>query len=115
MATGSESLQIPTVTYFLVLLLPGGNHQAGPEYFEAHVEFIETMAAANVVLLGGEFETPVEGAEAAYLLRTASQAEAEEWASRDPLVKNEVYRPRVVAWKLVGINPGAIEPSLTEQ
>ena len=115
MSAESENLQIPTVTYFLVLLLPGGNHQAGPEHFEAHVEFIETMEAANVVLLGGEFEPSVEGAEGAYLLRTASQAEAEEWASKDPLVKNEVYLPRVVAWNLVGINLGAIAPTLTGQ
>lgn len=112
MSTSSENLEIPTVPYFLVLLVPGSNYQAGPEYFAAHVEFIETMTAANVVLLGGDFGTAIEGAEAAYLLRVASEADAAAWAAKDPLVENAVYQPKIVSWKLVGISLGAIDPRL---
>ncbi len=90
-------MAIPTVPYFLVLLSPGHNEAAAPEHFAAHVAFIDAMAADNVVLLGGDFEAKVDGAEAAYLLHTSSQTEAEQWAARDPLVKNEVCKARVVA------------------
>ena len=105
--------EMAVVPYFLVLLVPGSNHEAGSESFAGHIKFIGTMTAANVILLGGGFETPVEGAEAAYLLRVASQADAEEWVSQDPWVQNDVLRPRIVAWNLVGIAPGAIDPALT--
>jgi uncharacterized protein YciI len=105
--------EIPVVPYFLVLLVPGRNHETRVESLAAHIEFIGTMSAANVILLGGEFEPPVEGAEATLLLRVASRAEAEEWVSKDPWVQNDVHRPRIVAWNLVGIAPGAIDPALT--
>jgi len=109
--TAREGDEIPTVRYFLVLLVPGSNHAASARFFAAHVDFIDAMTAANVVLLGGEFEPTVEGADAAYLLHTASRAEAERWASKDPLVANAVYQPRVVAWDLVGISRAAIDPA----
>jgi uncharacterized protein YciI len=105
--------EMPVVPFFLGLLVPGSNHEVGPESFADHIEFIGTMTAANVILLGGGFETPVEGAEAAYLLRVASQAEAEAWVSKDPWVQNDVFRPRIIAWNLVGIALGAIDPALT--
>ncbi|MGH6929042.1 MAG: hypothetical protein ACREEV_12055, partial [Dongiaceae bacterium] len=71
MSMPREVPEISTVPYFLVLLVPGRNHAAGPEYFAAHVDFIDAMAAANVVLLGGDFDSAVAGADAAYLLHTA--------------------------------------------
>jgi hypothetical protein len=38
--------------------------------------------AANIVLLGGDFEDAIDGATAAYLLHTSARAEAEAWAAR---------------------------------
>jgi uncharacterized protein YciI len=113
MVTARAGPEMPTVPYFLVLLVPGRNHVTAPEHFAAHVAFIDAMAAASVVLLGGGFESPIEGAEAAYLLHTASRAEAEAWASKDPLVVHAVCEPRIVAWNLVGISRAAIDPALT--
>lgn len=113
MSESSAAPEVPTVPYFLILLVPDSNHASGPQHFAAHVEFIGQMTAANVVLLGGDFDVTVEGAEAAYLLRTPSRAEAEAWSSRDPLVANGVYRTRIVTWSLVGISPGAIDPALS--
>jgi uncharacterized protein YciI len=112
MSTTTESPEIPTIPYFLVLLVPGSNHAAAAEHVAAHVDFIDAMAAANVVLLGGGFESTIDGADAAYLLHTASRAQAEEWAAKDPLVANGVYEPRIVVWNLVGISRGAIDPAL---
>jgi len=102
---------IPTVPYFLVLLRPGPNHASEPEHMEAHVSFIEMMEKAKVVLLGGAFDAPVDGAQAAYLLHVPSRREAEAWAARDPLVVHDVYRPHVVAWNLVGVSAAAIDPA----
>ena len=110
--TETTDLEIPTVPYFLVLLKPAANHAAGPQHFADHVAFVEEMTAAGVVLLGGDFDDVIEGAEGGYLLRTASLAEADAWAARDPLVSNGVYTPRIVAWRLVGIAKGAIDPAL---
>ena len=70
MSTPREVPEIPTVPYFLVLLMPGRNHAAASDHFAAHVDFIDAMAAANVVLLGGDFDSAIAGAEAAYLLHT---------------------------------------------
>lgn len=111
--TTDAGLEVPSVPYYLVLLIPSTNHAAGEQHFAAHVEFIDTMTAANVVLLGGDFETQIDGAEGAYLLHTSSRAEAEAWAARDPLIQHAVYRAKVVAWRLVGISQGAIDPALT--
>jgi uncharacterized protein YciI len=112
MSAAQESDEIPSVPYFLVLLIPSSNHRAASEHFAAHVAFIEAMAAAHVVLLGGDFDSAVEGAEAAYLLHTNSRDEAQAWAAKDPFVTHAVYRPRVVAWNLVGVDPGAVDPAL---
>lgn len=101
---------VPSVPYFLVLLYPGSNRAAEPQHRAAHVAFIETMEAAAVVLLGGEFDSPIDGAQAAYLLHVTSQSEAERWAAKDPLVVEKVFQARVVAWHLVGIAATAIDP-----
>jgi uncharacterized protein YciI len=100
---------IPTVPYFLVLLQPGPNRAAEPQHRAAHVAFIGTMQAADVVLLGGEFGSPVDGAHGGYLLHVSSPSEAEGWAARDPLVVEQVCQPRVVTWRLVGIAATAID------
>ena len=113
MSTTSQNDEIATVTYFLALLMPGSNHAAGPDHFAEHVQFIETMTAADVVLLGGEFAQLVEGAEAASLLRTVTKEDAEAWAAKDPLIREKVYRPRIVPWSLVGISLGAADSKLT--
>lgn len=106
-----EDADIPTVPYFLVLMLPDDNFAAEQEHRAAHITFIETLEAADVVLLGGEFGSPVDGAQAAYLLHVSTQAEAEQWASKDPLVLNKVCRTRVIPWHLVGIATSAIDPA----
>jgi uncharacterized protein YciI len=105
--------EVPTVPYSLVLLYPGPNRAAEPQYRAAHIAFIETMEAATVVLLGGALGSPVDGAEAAYLLHVASQSEAETWVASDPLVAQRVFRARVVAWHLVGIAATAIDPKFS--
>ena len=102
---------VPTVPYFLVLLDPGPNRAAEPQHRAAHIAFIETMEAANVVLLGGELGSPIDGAQAAYLLHVSSQREAEGWAARDPLIAGKVFQARVIAWHLVGIAAAAIDPA----
>jgi uncharacterized protein YciI len=101
-----------TVPYFLVLLEPLGDAAAADEHFADHVTFVDQMIAENVVLLGGAFDGRLDGAMAAYLLRTPSRAIAEEWAARDPLMARGACRARVVRWDLVGINPHAIDPRL---
>ena len=108
-----EPTDIPAVPYFLVLLVPQDDREVEPAVFTDHVAFIEHMASEGIVLLGGGFETPIEGASAAYLLHTASKAEAEAWAARDPLMTSGAYRATVIAWHLVGIAPNAIDPTLT--
>jgi uncharacterized protein YciI len=110
--TTADIDDVPTVPYFLVLLDPGPNRAAEPQYRAAHITFIETMEAANVVLLGGEFGSPINGAQAAYLLHVSSESEAESWAAKDPLVVQKVFHARVVAWHLVGIAAAAIDPTI---
>lgn len=101
-----------TVPYFLVLLEPLGDAAAADEHFSDHIAFVDQMIAENVVLLGGGFDGPLDGAIGAYLLRTASLAIAEEWAARDPLTARGACRARIVRWDLVGINPHAIDSRL---
>jgi uncharacterized protein YciI len=113
MPTTSASDEILTVTYFLVLLVPDSNHAAASDHFAEHVAFIETMTAANVVLLGGDFESTLEGAEGAYLLHVETQEAAQSWTARDPLIRAKVYRPKIIPWRLVGIALDAADSRLT--
>jgi uncharacterized protein YciI len=103
---------IPVVAYFLVLLRPGPTAADAESDWAEHVAFIDLMIERNVVLLGGEFGSPVGGAVAAYLLHTTTRSEAESWARRDPVVRDGRMNPEIIEWRLVGINPRAIEPSL---
>ena len=98
------------VSYYLVLLQPGPT--AADADWEEHEAFIDLMVEHNVVLLGGEFGSPVGGAVGAYLLHTATRSEAESWARKDPVVRDGWMSPEIIEWRLVGINPRAIEASL---
>ena len=75
----------------------------------AHEEFVDSLIARNLVLLGGELE--LGRAFAAYVLR-ASLADAESIVAEDPLVVGGVAQPRLVPWGLVGVNPEAIDEAL---
>jgi uncharacterized protein YciI len=93
--------------YVLVLLdavETGGDVEEG-----AHEEFVDSLIARNLVLLGGELELGT--AFAAYVLR-ASLADAESIVAEDPLVVAGVAQPRFVPWELVGVNPDAIDEVL---
>jgi hypothetical protein len=68
------------VSYYLVLLQPGPT--AADADWKEHEAFIDLMVERNVVLLGGEFGSPVGGAVGAYLLHTTTRSEAESWARR---------------------------------
>lgn len=102
---------VPTVSYFLVLLHPAPDAGSEPPWGE-HVAFIDTMVSRGVVLLGGDLDPPVAGADAAYLLHTATRQDAEAWARKDPLVRQGHCGPDVIEWRLVGIALDAIHPAL---
>jgi uncharacterized protein YciI len=110
MTPENEDVVVPTVTYYLVLLVPSERYAEAETHFAAHVGFIDRMAAENVVLLGGSFAGRVDGADGGYLLHTKSAEEAAEWAAQDPFIANTVFAPRIVPWHLVGISRGAIDP-----
>jgi len=112
-SVGETEMQGPG--YYLVLLRPSEPYHRPARLLDDHVAFVEAMIAADVVLLGGDFGVPVDGAETAYLLRTASRSEAEGWAARDPFVQGAAYEPTVLHWDLVGINLGAVDPALTTE
>jgi uncharacterized protein YciI len=103
---------VPTVTYFLVLLHAGPNRVTAEPPFSAHVAFVDSLVEIDAILLGGDFGSRVGGAEAAYLLHTSTRHEAETWAHKDPLVLHGYYVPEVVEWRLVGVTVGAIDPVL---
>ena len=83
---------IPTVTYFLVLLHPAPDQVTADPPWSAHVAFIDSLVELDVILLGGDFGSSVAGAEAAYVLHTSTRQEAETWTHKDPLVLHRVLR-----------------------
>jgi uncharacterized protein YciI len=97
--------------YFLVLL--SDQPEGGPETTVAlaHERFIDSLIARNAVLLGGGFETPMSGFYAAYVLAADDIATARAVAQDDPLVRDAGVRCAVTEWRLVGIDPAAIDPS----
>jgi uncharacterized protein len=101
---------IPTVTYFLVLLRPGPRHGELARFANEHVGHIDAMAARGVVLLGGDFAGGIGDIDGGYLLHTRTRAEAAVWADRDAYVREGVYTYEIVPWELVGIEPTAIDP-----
>lgn len=96
--------------YYLVLLRPGGA-QSHPELDDQHEAFIDGLIRRNEILLGGNL-LPREGLSAAYLLACDSRERAEEVVRLDPYVQEGVFRPKILEWNLVAINPEAVEPSL---
>ena len=70
------------------------------------------MVSHGVVLLGGDLDPPVAGADAGYLLHTSTRQDAEAWARKDPLVRQGNYAPDVIEWRLLGIAFNAIHPAL---
>lgn len=111
MTAQQSSTDVQTVTYYLVLLRPGENYHQAEHHYKAHVQFITALESAGSVLLGGSFETPLEGAEGGYLLYAASPSEARNIAGRDPLVCTGIFDAEIVEWKLVGICRRAIDPT----
>jgi uncharacterized protein YciI len=81
---------------------------------DAHEEFIDSLIARNLVLLGGPFARRVGAATAAYVLYCDSVGAAREIAAADPLAAAGVVTLEFVEWQLVGIDPAAIEPSLAQ-
>jgi hypothetical protein len=89
--------------------VPGAD-AALPE--DAHEEFIDSLSARNLVLLGGPFAGRVGAATAAYALRCDSVSAAREIAAPDPLPAAGAATLEFVERQPVGIDPAAIEPSL---
>ena len=95
--------------YVLVLFREGPNLGRREKHAEAHADFVTSLIRRNLVLLGGDFRERVDGAQAAYLVRCGSFAEAQELVADDPYFSEGVFRPALVEWDLVGINPDAID------
>lgn len=97
--------------YALVLLLPGPRFDARPRVAPRHRAFMEALIARGVVLCGGPLDGPGE-AFGAYVLRCPGPTEGARVAAEDPYVREGVCVAKTRAWKLVGIDPRAIEPGL---
>jgi uncharacterized protein YciI len=97
--------------YILVILRDGSNARDHTRYASAHERFISSLIERNVVVLGGAFAEAVDDVAAAYVLHCNGVEEAGRIAAGDPFVTHDVVRPECVEWKLVGINPDAIDPS----
>ena len=97
--------------YVLVILRRGNNAEDEQLHAPAHERFITSLIKRNVVLLGGAFSKAVDDAHAAYLLRCSTVDEARGLVAEDPFVIQGVAQPECVEWKLVGVNPEAIEAS----
>lgn len=95
--------------YVLVILRRARNADDEQAHAAAHERFIDSLIERNLVLLGGGFAESVDDANGAYLLRCSSVEEARRIAATDPYAVNDVLHPECVVWKLVGINPDAID------
>jgi uncharacterized protein YciI len=97
--------------YVLVLLRGGTNKKEERLHAAAHERFISSLIRRNLVLLGGDLVDAIDDVYAAYLLRCGGVREARAIVADDPFVVNGVVRPQVVEWKLVAVNPDAIDAS----
>jgi uncharacterized protein YciI len=111
-AAEADSHARTSTGYVLVILGPGENEDAYRVYDSAHREFIEDLIRQNQILLGGAFATAVGDVDAAYVLRTGTVEAAQAIADADPFVVNGVCRRECREWKLVGINPDAVDDAL---
>jgi uncharacterized protein YciI len=101
------------MTYVLIALRPGREFDEARAYGEEHEPFIDSLIERSVVLLGGDFASPLGNVHAAYLLRCNDVDEGRAIAQSDPLVRGGVFEAEAVEWQLVGIDPRAIEPGLS--
>ena len=99
-----------STVYYLVLLHPG-EAASDADLDARHETFIDDLIRRNEILLGGNL-LPREDPPAAYLLVTDSRAQAEEVVGDDPYVRADVFRPRILEWRLVAINPEAVDERL---
>ncbi|HLR93763.1 MAG TPA: hypothetical protein VK053_04495 [Jiangellaceae bacterium] len=95
--------------YFLVLLRE--STVAAEE--EDHEPFIDSLVARNLILLGGSFDEPIDGAVAAYILRCDDEGQAHSIVAEDPLVLTGIAEPLITRWDVIGVNRNAIEADLT--
>lgn len=98
--------------YVLVMLSPEGSQKEPADMTERHVKFITGLIRRNKILLGGGLEDSASPRRAAYLLNVTSLEEGRSLAFEDPFVRESAYAASVVEWRLVGINPDAIDPAL---
>lgn len=96
--------------YYLVLLRPG-EPRSSRRLDAQHETFIDGLIRRNEVLLGGNL-SPRDGLPAAYLLACRSLERAQDLVRLDPYVEKGVFRPTILEWKLVAINPEAVDASL---
>ena len=102
----------PPSGYVLVMLRRGENDSDYRLYAAAHTAFIEGLIKQNRILLGGRFATRADDVEAAYVLRAGNVDEARTIAEADPFATAGVCRPECRRWKLIGINPDAVDEAL---
>jgi uncharacterized protein YciI len=96
--------------YALVLLT---DHPQPGEWAAQHDSFVDSLVERRLVLLGGPLtEAGSGGPHAAYVLRCASLADAQEVVATDPLVSSGAATAAVLPWDLVGIDPRIIDPDL---
>jgi hypothetical protein len=100
------------VPYYLIVLRAGLREADEQEHAAAHEAFVDSLVQQNVVLLGGPFGQPFRDAKAAYLVRCDGVDQARMLAASDPFVLRDVARPHCLEWRLVGVNPEAIDPSV---
>ncbi|MFQ5920000.1 MAG: YciI family protein [Thermoplasmata archaeon] len=96
--------------YYLVLLQPG-RASSDPRLNAEHEAFIDGLIRRNQILLGGNL-LPRSDLPAGYLLVCGSREQAEELVEGDPYVRQGVFRPQILEWQLVAINPEAVDPGL---
>ena len=78
-----------------------------------HVEFIDSLIQENRILLGGGVpESPENGTIGGYILRAESLDEALQTVKQDPYRTTGTYEAEVMEWRLIGINPDAIDKAL---
>lgn len=98
--------------YALAVFSPGPRFPPNAALDEEHVTFITGLARDHAILLGGNFHRPLERFAFAYVLRCGSLEEATATVEREPYVREGTYVSEIVEWKLVGIDPDAIDKSL---
>jgi uncharacterized protein YciI len=97
------------MAYVVVMLHGGGNTDDERLHADEHERFIDSLISRNLVLLGGGFANPIGDAWAAYVLCCSDIDEARRITEKDPFVAHGVLRPELTEWRLVGINPEAID------